>query len=485
MRAAVRMSFETKTSLKFEFQDAKVNTLRESTTQQSWAVIGSGMLGMTIAHRLQLQGHKVTVFESADKPGGLADAWQVGDVVWDRHYHVTLMSDFLVRDLWKELGIDDQMKWVETKTGFYTDGELHSMSNSVEFLKFPPLGLIDKFRLGGTIFAASKIKNWKRLEQTPVQDWLTKLSGKRTFEKMWRPLLEAKLGDSWTKTSAAFIWATIARMYAARRSGLKKEMFGYLRGGYDFALTTFEQNLRDRGVEFHFHCPVEKIERTAKNEISVVSTDGYHSFDKVVSTVPSPVAVKSITGMKSEERERHQGIDYHGIVCASVLLKKPISEYYVTNITDRGVPFTAVIEMTALVDPEQLNGHHLVYLPRYAQPDDSIFDESDESIRDRFVTALDRMYPQFSKDDVVAFKVSRARHVFALPTLGYSERVPHVETGVDGVYTVNSSQIINGTLNVNETVKLGNDFVENFSRCVTESATKDSRHTSPVDPVLV
>lgn len=462
-----------------------MNRCDSNSAQQAWAVVGSGMLGMTIAHRLQQQGHSVTVYESAGNPGGLADAWQVGDMTWDRHYHVTLMSDFLVRDLWEELGIHDRMKWVETKTGFYTDGELYSMSNSVEFLKFPPLRLLDKLRLGGTIWTASKIKNWKRLEQMTVQAWLTKLSGKRTFEKMWRPLLEAKLGDSWTKTSAAFIWATIARMYAARRSGLKKEMFGYLQGGYDFALRTFEQNLRKRGVKFHFHCPVQNIERFSDSEVKVTSAHGCHSFDQVVSTVPSPVAVKSIPTMNKASQERHLGIDYHGIVCASVLLKKPISQYYVTNITDRGVPFTAVIEMTALVDPDQLNGNHLIYLPRYAQPDNAIFEESDETIQDRFLSALDRMYPQFSKDDVVGFKVSRARHVFALPTLGYSERVPFVETGVTGVYTVNSSQIVNGTLNVNETVKLGNEFVREYGVEKTSQPIQDSRRSNSADPVLV
>ena len=57
-----------------------------------------------------------------------------------------------------------------------------------------------------------------------------------------------------------------------------------------------------------------------------------------------------------------------------------------------GVPFTAVIEMTALVDPDQLDGNHLVYLPRYVQPDDPIFDEADESIQERFVSALDRCH---------------------------------------------------------------------------------------------
>ena len=160
----------------------------------------------------------------------------------------------------------------------------------------------------------------------------------------------------------------------------------------------------------------------------------------------------------------HDGIRYHGIICASVLLKKPISKYYVTNITDAGCPFTAVIEMTALVDPQQLGGNHLIYLPKYVTPDDPAFDKTDEEIEHEFVSALDRMYPHFSKEDVQAFRISRVRHVFALPTLGYSERVPPIETNVANVFAVNSSHIVNGTLNVNETVKLGNDFAAEFGK---------------------
>ena len=45
-------------------------------------------------------------------------------------------------------------------------------------------------------------------------------------------IIAAKLGESYQKTSAVFIWATIQRLYGARRSGLKKEMFGFVPGGY-------------------------------------------------------------------------------------------------------------------------------------------------------------------------------------------------------------------------------------------------------------
>src|SRR5207344_2824723 len=110
------------------------------------------------------------------------------------------------------------------------------------------LRLIDKLRLGGTIFYASKIKNWKRLEKIPVVDWLRKWSGKRTTEKVWLPLLRAKLGENYQFASAAFIWAIISRMYAARRTGLKKEMFGYVRGGYARILERFAEELTNADV---------------------------------------------------------------------------------------------------------------------------------------------------------------------------------------------------------------------------------------------
>jgi protoporphyrinogen oxidase len=436
--------------------------------QQTWCVVGGGMLGMTVALRLSQAGHKVTLVEAGSHLGGLADAWQVGDVTWDRHYHVTLLSDLHWRKILGELGLEDSMNWVETKTGFFTDGELYSMSNNVEFLKFPPLNLIDKFRLGATIFYASKLKDWKKLENTPVDKWLRRLSGKNTFSKIWLPLLRAKLGENYTKTSAAFIWATIARMYAARRTGLKKEMFGYVRGGYANILDKFTQLLIDQGVDLELGRPTRQVRLSHSGRVTVEfggSADEptvEREFDRVVVTAPSPVISRICHELTFDEHERHNNIQYQGIVCASAVLKKPLAPYYVTNITDDWVPFTAVIEMSALVDREEFGGSNLVYLPKYVSPDDPLFEESDDSIQERFVSALERMYPQFSRNDLLAFKISRVRHVVALSTLGYSKSLPPIQTSIDNVYALNSAHIVNGTLNVNETVKLAEDTVRDL-----------------------
>ena len=108
-------------------------------------------------------------------------------------------------------------------------------------------------------------------------------------------------------------------------------------------------------------------------------------------------------------RGRLDRVVYRGIICASVLLRRPLAQYYVTNITESWVPFTAVIEMTALVDRAAFGGNALVYLPLYLTAGDPRWERSDAEIRNEFLAALERMYPEFRQADVLGFAVSRVR----------------------------------------------------------------------------
>ncbi len=422
--------------------------------RKKWAIVGGGMLGMTLALRLSQQGYDVTIYESAGKVGGLTGSWQMDGVVWDKYYHVILMSDLNTRKVLEEIGLADELRWVETKTGFYSGGKLYSMSNIIEFFKFPPINLIDKFRLGLTIFVASEIKNWQKLENILVADWLTKWSGKRVFEKIWLPLLKAKLGDNYKNTSAAFIWATIQRMYAARKSGLKKEMFGYVTGGYEKINNTFADYLTKSGVNILYNSKVQSIEKRSNDGLNVVTEAGSQTFDYVISTLAPKLSVSLANGLSDAEKQKHDNVKYLGVICPSVLLKRPVSPYYVTNITDTWPPFTGIIEMTALIDKKEINDRNLIYLPKYVNPDDELFDKSDAEIKSIFLSALCKMYPQLKEEDVVFWGVSKARIVFALPTIAYSKNVPGIDTTIKNFYIVNSAQIINGTLNVNETIQV-------------------------------
>jgi len=277
------------------------------------------------------------------------------------------------------------------------------------------------------------------------------------------PLLRAKLGENYKRTSAAFIWATIARMYAARRTGLKKEMFGYVPGGYACILEQYGKALIAAGVKIKLQHAVSKVEATDTGVRVAFANGEKEAFDQVALTVPAPLAANLCPGLTEEEKAKLKDIQYQGIVCASLLLKQPLADFYVTNITDSQIPFTAVIEMSALVDRQYFGGKALVYLPKYLVSDDPDFSLSDEDIQERFLTALARMYPHFQRSDALAFRVSRVRHVFPIPTLAYSERLPAVATFVPGIHVLNSAHIVNGTLNVNETVQLAERAVAQFS----------------------
>jgi protoporphyrinogen oxidase len=412
---------------------------------------------MTLAKRLREAGCQVTLIEAAPSTGGLASAARHGDYTWDRFYHVILLSDLHLRGLLDDLDLADRLRWGTTRTGFYTDGKLYSLSTSLDFAMFPPLSLIDKARLAGTILYASRVTDWRALEQVPVATWLERLSGKRVFERMWLPLLRSKLGENYKLASASFIWAIIQRMYAARRSGLKKEMFGYVDGGYALVLDRFQKHLDALGVETLTAHPVKQVKQLEHGAELEFANGTSRTFDHVVLTVPCGRVAAMTPQLGAAETARLKGVTYQGIACASLLLEKPLADYYVTNITDGWVPFTGVIEMTTLVDREQFGGKSLVYLPRYLAQDDAFWNRTDDEIRELFVRALERMYPAFKRDQVLAFQVSRVREVLAVSTLNYTEeRLPALATNLPAVSVVNSAQIANGTLNVNETIGLAN-----------------------------
>ncbi len=420
-------------------------------------IVGGGLLGMALALRLAARGAAVTLIEAEPELGGLASPWTLGGVTWDRHYHVTLFSDAHLRELLSELDLEREIAWTSVGTGFYTNGRFHPMNGALDFLRFPALGLVDKLRLGFTIALASRIKDPVPLEDVTVEAWLTKWSGRTTFDRIWKPLLRAKLGERYREASAAFIWAIIVRLYAARRAGLGAERFGYVPGGYARVLGTLQSALEAAGVTIETGTRVARVVPAADRGLDVEFVEDARPaerFDRVVLTVPAPLAARLAPDLAPAERERLGSKTYGGIVCASVLLDEPLGPYYVTNLTDDWVPFTGVIDMSNVVDRAAWNGGALVYLPKYVKPDDPLFEASDAEIEASFLGALERMYPSFSRDRVRAFRVSRVRHVFPIATLGYSRSLPGIETSIPGLYTLNSAHIVNGTLNVNETLAL-------------------------------
>jgi protoporphyrinogen oxidase len=412
------------------------------------------MLGLTLAHELARAGETVTVFEGAPTIGGLASSWQLGDVHWDRHYHVILHQDEGTLGVIEGLGLGDRVRWVKTGTGYFDGTSLYPVSTAADFARLPALGLVAKGRIGVTLVYGALVRNGRRMEQIGVDRWLRRWSGAAAYERFWLPLLRAKLGDNHRHASAAFIWATIRRLARARKTGLRSDELGYVEGGYATVFERYAEVLAADGVKVRTSARAVSVESAGGSPHVLLTDGGREEFDRVVITAAAPVVARLVPDLTDGERTRFADVRYQGIVCASLLLRRPLSPYYLTYITDPDAPFTAVVDMSALIDPDQLGGRGLVYLPKYVVPEDPLLQADDDAVREMFVPYLRDMHPELTDDDLLAFQVSRVPYVLAVATLGFSDALPPTQTSVPGVSVVSSAHIVNGTLNVDETVRL-------------------------------
>jgi protoporphyrinogen oxidase len=229
-------------------------------------------------------------------------------------------------------------------------------------------------------------------------------------------------------------------------------MFGYLPGGYAKAFKAFENHLDKMGVLLRVGQKIDEV-RHRGNSFVLRSTEGEEEFDRVVMTCSNSLIAALCPQLEATEKTLLESTPYQGIVCASLLLEKPLADYYLTYLMDDDLPFTAVIEMTALIDPKQVGGKALVYLPRYINARDPFFTAPDSEVEEAFLAGLEKIYPEFRREDVLAFQVAREAEVFPVPVREYSKKIPPTRSTIPGLYFVTSAQIVNGTLNVNDSIR--------------------------------
>jgi len=405
-------------------------------------IVGGGIMGISLGYFLSRNGIDVEIFEASPMLGGLAGPITLEDgTTIDRFYHAILSSDSHLREVCADLGIDDQFRFKETKMGFFYKGKIHSMNNVIEFLRFPPLGWIDRFRLGITVLYAQFVRDWHKLESVSVEKWLLALSGKRTYENIWLPMLKAKFDGSFDRTPATYIWARLVRMKSTRSGANQKEEAGHLIGGYISLIRAMAERIEAAGGKIHLKQPVSKIVIENGEAKGILIGDEVHPFDMVVSTLQPPVFQRMIPDASEQYREYLAQTKYLGIVCPIMILDRELSGYWTLNLTDDNIPFTGVIETTSYIDSKYVGGHHLIYLPKYTAPDSPFQKMTDEQIKDLWLSHVEKMFPEFKREWVQYFLIHRERYVEPLHLLNETHLIPSVCTPIKKLYLATNAQI--------------------------------------------
>jgi len=429
-------------------------------------------MGMALAYRLVGDGHQVHVIERESQLGGLATWYDFGGFDWDRFYHVILPTDLELIQFVNDIGLGEKLRWQETQTGFYVDQKFHSLNDTLDFIKFPPLSIWGKFRLALTILYCARINNWRRLEKILVEDWLIRVSGRSTYEKMWKPLLLAKLGENYKRVSAVFIWSYIKRLFSARDSSAQKEQMGHVSGGYKAVFQRLVECINARGGVIHCGSNVQKISADKNAGIWLERDYKREHFDKIVFTSPVNI-LRNICDPELVKIENDQrDVEYLGVICMVLITHKPIVPYYVLNIADQRIPFTGVVGMSTVVDPKETAGRHVTYFPKYVLSTDPLLGAKEAELRETFMRGARLMFPDYDWSAVESIHINRAIKVQPLQVLDYSTLVPRCVTEHPDFFVLNTSQFVNNTLNNNAVIHSVNEFWSQYRHRLTEEADR-------------
>lgn len=323
------------------------------------AIVGGGLTGLVAGYRLSQKGHKVTIFEKEKELGGLAGGFRLGRTYLEKTYHHIFKKDKYIIDLITELGLWEKLKWHKDKTAVVYKNKTYPFATAMDLLKFEPLGLVDKLRLGLVKIYLEKEGNWQKFEKITAAEWMRKWGGSKAYQVIWESLLRGKFGDKYKTVSMAWLWA---RIHSRGSGGL-----GYLDGGFQQIVDELAKRINGE----------IKLKTEFKNQ---------KGFDRVIDTGPI------------------KGIDYlpaAGVVFTS---KQNLSKYYWHNIADSQSPFVVFIQHTNLMDKSNYGGDQVYYLGAYGKKinEEESFD------------CLKRIFPEFDKNLIkqkFIFSFKYAQHI--------------------------------------------------------------------------
>lgn len=405
------------------------------------AVVGGGFCGLAAAYELTRSGWTATVLEADDAVGGLAGSFEVGGKQVERFYHHWFTSDEHVMRLIAELGTGDQVVRRPSATSTFIGNRFFKLTSPVDLLRFTPLPLIDRLRLGLMTLRVRRIRDWRDLEERSAAEWLRSLGGDRSYEVLWEPLLRGKFGDAAEDVAAVWMWNKL-KLRGSSRSSSGREELAYYRGGFATLADQLREAIVAGGGEVLTSTAATGLDVQGDRAVGVKTKVGPIPADEVILTPALPITADLLGPHVPDAYVKGlQSIRYLANVCTVVELDRSLSDTYWLNVNDPGFPFVAVIEHTNFEPAASYNGRHIVYLSRYLPESDPVWSMPDEAVAADAISHLGRMFPEFEERWLLDAHVWRARYAQPIVDRGYRRRLPPTRTPIRNVHLATMAQI--------------------------------------------
>ena len=424
-------------------------------------IIGGGAAGLAAAYELTSRGHYAEVFEAAPFLGGQASTFAVGGGQLERGYHHLFVSDTAIADLIHELGLGHKLEWHESKVGLYHSGRIWDFATPMDLLRFKPLSLPQRIRLGLWTFILQKTRNWQKFEGVTAQEWLTRRLGAETYRTIWEPMLRGKFGEYYDQIGMTWLWGKIYLRVASRERGLQRERLGYPMGSFGEVFDRLGARVVELGGAVHTSARVHRITIDERGDAAGLEgqLDGQEpavrNYDAIIATTPSYIFTRLAPFLPADYREGLAQTRYLAAVLLILTLDRPLSEKYWLNVADRALPFVGVIEHTNMIDPSLYGGRHILYLTNYTPRDSDLYRKSPEELLEDFVPHLQKLNPAFQRSWIREYyhhKVDGAQPIIGV---NYGRQLPDHRTPCKNLYLANTTQIYPEDRGTNYSVRMG------------------------------
>lgn len=411
-------------------------------------IVGGGITGLTSAYELIKKNHEVFVFESEEKLGGLAGSFTTSGWKWplEEFFHHFFTSDSKVKELLREIKLDDKLFYKSVETSVYTQGKIFPFDTTVDFLKFPHLSLPQKLRMGFFIFLFRQLPFLPIFEKFTARDLFPKLIGNPSWEAIWGRLMEGKFGELGNDVSFAWLWSRIKK---------RSPKLGYIVGGSQTIFDTLTKEIKKKAKVF-LDEPIEEI-KLFEGQLKLKSEKKEIVVDKVILSLPLEKAIDlTEKQLPSGKIKQWRSLEMVGALTLILRLKNNFlpGKTYWLNFLEKEFPFIVLVEQTNFIDPSYYGGEHIVYVGGYYHPENPIFKWSKDKVFDFFAPHLRRLNPSFEKFLVDSHLFSS---LYAQPVIpiNYSRLKPPLELVQGKIYWANAFHIYPWDRGMNFCVEMG------------------------------
>ena len=424
-------------------------------------VIGAGMAGLAAADGLRRRGRSVVVVEAAPGVGGLARAIRVAGEPIEPYYHHIFPQDHETRALIDRLGLSDRLEWRKGPMAVMHRGRTFAFDSPLDLLRFAPLAPLDRLRAGVATGVQLLRPDQRHLDHAPVSAEGPRWFGRRGYNTLWRPLLEAKFGPHADRIAMAWLVARIRQRGGSR--GASGDRLGYLRGSLGMLAEAYAAQLVADGVILRTATRVQTLRREGEHwEVAVEGADGSAALTAplVIAAVSGPLLAQMVA-LPPAYAAAIRAIPYRGIVCALLELSHPLSPYYWVNVTDRlGLGCVGIIEHTNFIPPERYGGRTLVYLAHYVERDGPTWSATPDGLVEAVIPAMRALNSAFERDWIRDVHLNRDPFAQPVPLVGGPmPRLP-IETGLPGLFHASLAHVYPDDRGVSKALALGARVVE-------------------------